>query len=107
MLDHVHQGRLSLQKFIELVCENTRWVFGCESKGRIEVGRDADFTLVDLKARRKIENSWIASRAAWTPFDGMSVTGWPVVTIVGGNLVMKNDTLLGSPIGRKVKFTHT
>ena len=107
MLDHVHQGRLSLQKLIELVCENPRWVFGCESKGRIEVGRDADFTLVDLKARRKIENSWIASRAAWTPFDGMSVTGWPVVTIVGGNLVMKNDTLLGSPIGRKVKFTQT
>ncbi|GIL17019.1 MAG: dihydroorotase [Oligoflexia bacterium] len=104
MLNHIHEGRLSLTKFVELVCENPRRVFGCTTKGQIEVGLDADFTLVDLKKQRRIENSWIVSRCGWTPFDGKHVTGWPTHTIVGGHLVMQDDHIIGTPQGQKVLF---
>lgn len=104
MLNHIHQGKLSLEKLVELVCENPRHVFGCKSKGRIAVGLDADFTLVDLKKKKTIENKWIASRCGWTPFDGMKVMGWPVATIIGGTPVMQDDHLLGTPHGRGILF---
>lgn len=106
MLNHIHRGRLSLARFVELVCENPRWVFGCKSKGRIEIGLDADFTLVDLKKEKTIENKWIASRSAWTPFDGMKVTGWPVATILAGEIVMQDDQMLQAGRGQVVLFNH-
>lgn len=104
MLNHINDGRLSLNRFVELVCENPRRVFGCTTKGRIEVGLDADFTLVDLKKQKTIDNSWIASRCGWTPFHGKHVTGWPTHTIVNGSLVMQDDHILGTPCGQKVLF---
>lgn len=106
MLNHIHNQKLSLERFIELVCENPRWVFGCTSKGRINEGLDADLTIVDLKANRTIENSWIASRCGWTPFDGMKVTGWPIMTMVGGQFVMTENQILGAPRGAAVQFKH-
>ena len=51
-------------------------IFGIAGKGRIAEGYDADFTIVDLKRRWRITNSWIASRCGWTPYDGMEVTGF-------------------------------
>lgn len=104
MLNHVHNGKLSLERLVELICENPRHVFGCKSKGRIEIGLDADFTLVDLKKSKTIENKWIASRCGWTPFAGMKVTGWPVATFVGGTPIMQDDQLLGTPHGKGVVF---
>ncbi len=104
MLNHVHQGRLPLSRLVELMCENPRHVFGCKSKGRIAMGLDADFTLVDLKKTRTIENKWIVSRCGWTPFDGMKITGWPVATILGGTPVMQDNQLLGTAKGQAVEF---
>ena len=105
MLNHIHQGKLSLERFVELTCENPRKVFGCQSKGRIEEGLDADFTLVDLKKERIIENKWIASKCGWTPFDGMKVTGFPTHTIIDGKIIMQEDTLLQPGLGTKILFT--
>lgn len=104
MLNHVNEGRLSLARVVELMCENPRHVFGCKTKGRIALGLDADLTLVDMKKTRTIENKWIASRCGWTPFDGMKTTGWPVATIVGGVPVMQDSQLLGTPRGKPVEF---
>lgn len=105
MLDHVNAGRLSLVRLVELVCEGPRRVFGCPHKGRIDVGLDADFTLVDLLKQKRIENSQQATKSGWTPFDGKKVTGWPIATVVGGNIVMRDDEILGSPTGRPVEFS--
>jgi dihydroorotase len=107
MLNHIFEKRTSLKKFIELTCENPRRIFGCLSKGRIEVGLDADFTIVDLNKKNKITNNWIASKSGWTPFDGMTVTGWPVMTIVGGKIVMREGQLESKNCGNKVQFTHS
>ncbi|MBV9756615.1 MAG: amidohydrolase family protein, partial [Alphaproteobacteria bacterium] len=104
MLDHVNAGRLSLPRLVDLMCAGPARVYGVLGKGRLAVGYDADFTLVDLRQRRRIEESWIASPCGWTPFAGMSVTGWPVATIVRGRAVMREDEVLGAPTGRLVRF---
>ncbi len=107
MLDHVNAGRLSLQRFVDLMCEGPHRLFQIAGKGRIAQGYDADFTVVDLKARRTITNEWIASRCGWTPYDGMPVTGWPVMTIVRGRPVMREDEILGPAPGRPMRFMET
>ena len=104
MLDHVNAGRLSLMRMVDLMCAGPARVYGVVGKGRLAAGYDADFTLVDMKQRRKIEESWIVSPCGWTPFAGMDITGWPVATIVRGKAVMREDEVLGGPMGRLVKF---
>ncbi len=107
MLDHVNAGRLSLQRFVDLMCEGPHRLFQIAGKGRIALGYDADFTVVDLKARRTITNDWIASRCGWTPYDGMQVTGWPVMTIIRGRAVMREDEITGAGAGRPMRFMET
>jgi dihydroorotase len=104
MLDHVAHGRLSLGRMVDLMAAGPARVYGLLGKGRLAAGYDADFTLVDLKAQRTIEESWIASPCGWTPFAGMSVTGWPIATIVRGQTVMRDDEILGTPTGQLARF---
>ncbi|HRF07870.1 MAG TPA: dihydroorotase [Xanthobacteraceae bacterium] len=104
MLDHVNAGRLSLARFVDLSSHGPARVFGIANKGRIAVGYDADFTIVDLKRRETITNQWVASKAGWTPYDGVSVTGWPVGTVVRGAIVMRDGQLLKKGQGQPVQF---
>jgi dihydroorotase len=107
MLDHVAAGRLSLERFVDLTSAGPQRLFNLAGKGRIALGYDADLTIVDLAARRRIENSWIASRCGWTPFDGMTVTGWPRATVIRGRIVMRDDEALGPPAGAPLSFVDT
>jgi dihydroorotase len=104
MLDHVARGRLSLLRFMDMTSAGPARLFGIAGKGRIAVGYDADFTIVDLKKRVTIADDWIASRCGWTPYAGMAVTGWPVGTIVRGVRVMWQGELTSPGIGRPVRF---
>ncbi len=72
MLDHVSAGRLSLLRFVDLTSAGPARVFGIARKGRIAAGYDADLTVVDLKRRETITDKWTASRAGWTPYNGVS-----------------------------------
>ncbi len=104
LLDHVNAGRLSLERFVDLTSAGPQRLYGLAGKGRIAVGYDADFTIVDLDARREITNGWIASKCGWTPYDGMRVTGWPMATIVRGAVVMREDELAAKPAGAPARF---
>ena len=104
MLDHVHHGRLSLQRLVDLTSAGPQRAFGLAGKGRIACGYDADLTLVDLQAERTITDAQQASRVGWTPFAGMRVTGWPMATIVRGNVVMRDGELVGTPVGAPMRF---
>jgi dihydroorotase len=106
LLDHVNAGRLTLERFVDLTSAGAARIFGIAGKGRIARGYDADFTIVDLKRKRKIENSWIASKCGWTPFDGMTTTGWPVATIIRGKIVMRDHALTASGQGAPVRFVE-
>ena len=107
MLDHVNAGRLTLERFVDLTSSGAARIFGIANKGRITLGYDADFTIIDLKAKKRIENSWIASRCGWTPFDGMVTTGWPVATIIRGLTVMRDGALVTSGTGKPLRFWET
>jgi dihydroorotase len=107
MLDHVNAGRLSLARFVDLTSAGPARVFGIACKGRIAAGYDADLTVVDLKRRQTITDSWIASRAGWSPYNGMNVTGWPVGTIVRGHKVMWEGSLIETAQGECVRFLET
>ena len=104
MLDHVSAGRLPLTRLVDLMSAGPARVYGVVGKGRLAAGYDADFTLIDLKRTRRIEDEWIVSPCGWTPFAGMSVTGWPMATIIRGRVVMRDDEVLGAPAGRLVTF---
>lgn len=106
LLDHCHAGRLSLERLVDLTSAGPARVFNIAAKGRLGLGYDADFSIVDLKARRRITNDWIASKSGWTPYDGMEVTGWPAATVVRGRIVMREDQLIGAPAGAPVRFAE-
>jgi dihydroorotase len=107
MLDHVNAGRLSLTRFVDLTSAGPARLFGIARKGRIAVGYDADLTVVDLKRRETITDQWVASRAGWTPYAGMAVTGWPVGTVLRGSRVMWEGELVAPSQGERVRFLET
>ena len=107
MLTHVAEGRLSLERLVDLTSHGANRLFGLADKGRLAEGYDADLTIVDLKARRTIRHDAMASRVAWTPFDGMEAKGWPVATIIRGTLVMRDDEVVAPHLGEPVRFNET
>ncbi len=107
LLDHMNAGRLSLARLIDLTSAGPARIYGIARKGRIAVGFDADFSIVDLKARREIAADWLAAKCGWSPFEGLRVTGWPMATVVRGRMVMREAELQGDPVGAPVEFWET
>ena len=104
MLTHVNEGRLSLERFIDLTSTSPQRVFQIAKKGRIALGYDADFTLVDLAARRTIRSEDQATRAGWTPFDGFEAKGWPMATIIRGRIIMRDGAIVNGGQGEPMRF---
>jgi dihydroorotase len=107
MLTHVNEGRLSLARFVDLTAHGPQRIFGIANKGRIALGYDADLTLVDLKARRVIRAEDQATRCGWTPFDGFEAKGWPMATIIRGQVVMSDGEVLIRGAGAPMRFLET
>ena len=107
MLDHVNAGRLTLARFVDLTSAGPSRVFGVARKGRIAAGYDADITVVDMKRRETITDTWTVSRAGWTPYHGTAVTGWPIGTVIRGRKVMWDGALSGGGQGERVRFLET
>ena len=104
LLDHVAQGRMTMQRLVDLTSAGAQRIFGIVGKGRIAVGYDADFTIVDLKARWTIDEDWLASRCGWSPFTGMHLTGRPVGTVIRGWRAMWDGQLADKAEGRPIRF---
>jgi dihydroorotase len=107
LLDHVNAGRMSLERFVDLTSAGPQRVFGIAGKGRMARGYDGDLTLVDMKRTETITDASMANRSGWTPYDGMQVTGWPVMTVVRGHIAMREGEVLGRDHGRPVRFQES
>ena len=104
MLDHVNRNRLTINQLVSFVCENPVKIFNIDNKGYIKKGFDADLTIIDMNKFEKIDNNKIASKCQWTPFHGKEIKGFPVITIVNGEIKMKNGKITGKPGGKPLKF---
>ena len=104
MLDHVNNGKLTLQQLINLMCENPCKIFGIKNKGYLKEGYDADLTIADMNKEVVIKNEMIASKCGWTPFNNYKVKGFPVATIVNGHLVMSDGKVVVESKGTPLKF---
>jgi dihydroorotase len=104
LLDHVAKGRTTLARLIDLTSAGPQRVFGLVGKGRIAAGYDADFTVVDLKAQWTIEESWLASRCGWSPFEGTTFHSRIASTWVNGVLAWDGRQLIGDAMGQRLEF---
>jgi dihydropyrimidinase len=86
----VNKGRMSIERLAQVVSENPARIFGLyPKKGVIIPGGDADLVVVDLKRRAKITKELLHTATPWSIYEGWDVTGWPVMTLVRGNIVME------------------
>jgi len=104
MLTQVNEGRLSINSYVKLASENPARLFNLyPRKGTIQVGSDADFTIVDMEREGVIQSEKLHSKTKITPFDGWRVKGLPIYTIVRGRIVMKDGEVIGKPQGEFIR----
>ena len=104
MLDHASNGKLSYERLVDLMAYGPIRVHKIKNKCSITNNYDADFTIVDPKKTHVITNEEQASKSAWTPYDGKKITGMPVMTIIRGNIVMREGELLEKISAQPIEF---
>jgi allantoinase len=104
LLDLVASGALSLMRLTVALTEGTARLYGLyPAKGTITVGSDADFTVVDLAAEWRIDNARLHSKTRLSPWHGKTGLGRPMMTVVRGNVVMRDSEPVGLPSGRFIR----
>ena len=88
LLTEVNKGNIDLKIMPKILSQNAARIYGLENKGEIAVGKDADFTVIDLKQEGKFNIEEFKTKAEYSPFDGWEYQGLPVMTIVNGKTVM-------------------
>lgn len=105
LLNEVHTGRLTINQVVQLLSENPAKLYGIDNqKGTLMPGTDADITIVDLKKEGTIQKANLHSKSKISAYDGRSIIGWPVRTIVHGHTVMEDGNIVNDqPKGQLVK----
>ena len=93
LLNAVNEKRITLRRILELTSQNPTKIFMIKNKGKIEVGYDADLTIVDMNLEKKVDNDKLFTKCKWSPFNGWKLKGWPVQTFVRGQLVFDNGNI--------------
>ena len=104
MLNQVNKGKITLQDIIKWMCENPAKIYQIKNKGFIKEGFDADIALVDLNKIKIIRAKNMQSKCGWSPFEGLEVKGWPIMTIVNGNIVYENGSINDKFFGKRTIF---
>ena len=98
MLDRVAAGELSLERFVEATSKRPAQVFGVyPKKGSLNIGADADLVVIDMDKTWQLDSSKFMSKAKYSPFEGWTLRGLPVMTFVGGTLVAKDGEIVTTP----------
>jgi allantoinase len=94
----VSRHRLTLPRLQRVCCENPARTFGLyPRKGVIQRGADADLVILDLKLKKKVRAEDLHQKVGWTPYEGWTLKGWPVLTMRRGQVAYRNEELLGKP----------
>ena len=105
LLNSLNEKKLTLKKLIQLCCENPAKIFKIKNKGFIKEGFDADLAIIDLEFEKEVNNDELFTKCKWSPFDGWKLKGWPITTIVNGNIVF--DARKSGILGSKTSSTTT
>ena len=81
-------------------------LFVAKKKGHIKEGFLGDLTIIDMKMRKKVRNDSLFTKCGWSPFDGYELRGWPVKTIVNGNLVFDDGEIYENVKGKEMEFAR-
>ncbi len=92
-----HKGRLGLRRIAQVLTSAPARIFQLHDKGDIRVGADADLTVVDLGLTREVKASELGSYSDYSLYDGRRLTGWPILTMVRGEIVMRDGAIVGLP----------
>jgi dihydroorotase (multifunctional complex type) len=90
LFDAVNADKISLARLVEVCCRNPAKRFGLP-KGEIAVGLDADLVVVDPDIKKTIAREAVQSKCGWSPYEGMTLRGWPVMAVVRGRLQKKSS----------------
>ncbi len=93
LLNAFNENMITLQKITELCCENPAKIFRIKNKGFLKEGFDADLVIVDLNKRQSVRNEDLLTKCKWSPYEGKILKGWPVTTLVNGNVVYDNGII--------------
>jgi len=104
MLTAAKQGRCSVAQVSRWMSTNVAKAYGIPHKGEIKVGWDADLVLVDLQTSKPVRREELLTKSRWSPFEGWQLTGWPIVTIVGGEVVYANGVVNQQIRGKALEF---
>lgn len=104
MLDQVNRGKCTLEEVVRWMCENPVKLYKVQNKGRITEGFDADITLVDLKHKKTVRGREMFTKVKWSPFEGKELQGWPVMTLVGGQVVFENGRVNEDVRGSEIQI---
>ena len=102
LLNAVNRGKLRLERVVELVAENPAKIFNIRNKGRLEKGYDADIIIIDMKKEKVVKDEEQFTKCRWSPYSGMKLKGWPVYTIVDGNIVFKEGKIIDGIKGKEI-----
>ena len=102
----VNKNKISLNQLVELTSYNASKIFGMTSKGKIDAGYDADITIIDMKKEQKADSFLFDGFSDYLVYDGWVLKGWPVKTIVRGEIVSEDFEIVGKRgFGRLVPRT--
>jgi dihydropyrimidinase len=91
----VQTGRFSASRWVDMCCTTPARLFGLTRKGIIAPGYDADLVIFDPDAQVTLSPEILHEKVDWTPYDGLTVTGWPAVTISRGTVIAENGDFCG------------
>jgi dihydroorotase len=104
MLTQAMQGRCTVAQVVNWMSTAVAKAYSIPNKGLIQVGYDADLILVDLTNYHPVLRSEVQSKCGWSSFEGWSLTGWPVMTIVNGEVVFNRGEFNDQVRGKALTF---
>jgi dihydroorotase len=105
LLTFAAQGRISYRTIAKMLCETPASLYTMRGKGRIQLGYDADLTIIDPAREYTVDESALHSKCGWSPYHGETFTGKVTAVYVRGKLAMQDGETIGSPHGEVVSFT--
>lgn len=98
-----HKGKISLERIAEVTSYNVARIFNMPEKGTLMPGADADLVIVDLEKEKVVNAADLKSYSDFSVFEGWNLKGWPVLTMLRGNVVAKDGDIVGEPGGHYLK----